>query len=120
MKEQTKGPWYPYPTWDPPRILIVQMNGQPSDDFREVQKQVIYPPVAVVIGDNKTDANLITAAPDLKAVALAYEQWEADVILNSKCWRYETPHITQALWDRFIEIQTMRNDALAKTRGEGA
>jgi len=84
----------------------------PADDRRTYPRHI-----ADDVRDEKT-ANLIAAAPDLKAVALAYEQWEADVILDSKCWRFETPHITQALWDRFCEIQMMRNAALAKARGE--
>ena len=51
------------------------------------------------------------------SVLRAYEQWEADVILCGECWApngmAETPRLTQALWNRLIEIQAMRNAALA-------
>jgi hypothetical protein len=50
---------------------------------------------------------------ELQNVLKAYEQWEADMILAGECWVNGLPRITQTLWDRFIEIQAMRNRALA-------
>ena len=53
---------------------------------------------------------------ELLAVAKAYEQWEADLIMSDEAWNGNSamlPTITQELWDRLIEIQTMRNRAVA-------
>jgi hypothetical protein len=50
----------------------------------------------------------------LIAVLKAYEQWEADLILCPEAWEGEAgmPTLTHELYDRLIEIQTMRNQAL--------
>ena len=45
----------------------------------------------------------------------AYEEWEADLILNAD-WSGSTPVMTQEQFDRWMEIQTMRNSILAKMR----
>lgn len=65
----------------------------------------------------RSAAEAETARDRLLAVAKAYEAWEGDVILNAD-WggpvgEYDTPILTQAQWDRLVEIQTMRNAALA-------
>lgn len=67
------------------------------------------------------DAHLIAAAPDLLALAIAYEGWEADMILCQEAWqggRADLPTLTDKLWDRLMEIQEMRNNAVAKARGK--
>jgi len=116
MIEHTPGPRAAFVALD---IVCVHLERDGPADFTEIVAWPGFDSCDIESHDEQVaNANLIAAAPDLKAVALAYEQWEADVILDSKCWRYETPHITQALWDRFCEIQTMRNAALAKARGE--
>ena len=48
--------------------------------------------------------------PDPIEVLKAYEAWEADVILHAK-WG-DLPTLTQAQWDRLVEIQAMRNAVL--------
>lgn len=50
------------------------------------------------------------------AVCRAYEAWEADLILNAD-WSNELPRMTQAQYDRLLEIQAMRNAALRKAGG---
>lgn len=62
-------------------------------------------------------ARLMAAAPDLLALALAYEAWEADVILHAD-WSASTPRLTQSQCDRLVEIQAMRNAAIAAAKGE--
>lgn len=59
---------------------------------------------------------LIARFRALEAVAVAYERWEADLIMNNDCWRHPSgmPMITPELWDRHTEIQSMRNDALGR------
>ena len=55
------------------------------------------------------------ALRDLYAVARAYERWEADLILDNDAWAdRELPTITQPLWDRLMDIQAVRNDAIRK------
>jgi hypothetical protein len=69
----------------------------------------------------KLDVALIAAAPSLYEALEAYSRWEADLIMSNEAWSggfAELPTITQELWDRFIEIQGMRNAALALARGE--
>lgn len=59
---------------------------------------------------------------DLVKVLLAYEQWEADLILRSDAWRggiATLPTIPQDLWDRLIEIQAMRNATLSRSKAQG-
>lgn len=72
-------------------------------------------------GAMPADANgaLIAAALDLLAVAKAYEQWEADLVLSDAAWRdgQALPRLTNELWSRLLEIQTMRNKAIAKANG---
>ncbi len=47
-------------------------------------------------------------------VLKAYEQWEADLIMENKCWEgREIPQLTGELWDRMLELQAMRNRALS-------
>ena len=51
-------------------------------------------------------------APALDALK-AYEQWEADLIMENKCWEgREVPQLTGELWDRLLELRAMRNRAL--------
>lgn len=54
--------------------------------------------------------------PDaMKDVLEAYEQWEADLIMCDEAWQERSlPCFTQKLWDRFLEIQHMRNRALKR------
>ena len=49
-------------------------------------------------------------------VLSAYEKWEADLLLNAD-WSHSTPVMTQQQFDRLVEIQTMRNSAVAQAKG---
>ena len=44
----------------------------------------------------------------LREVLLAYQQWEAELILDDKAWRGGLPCMTQPVYDRFIEVQGQR------------
>src|SRR6266852_4484365 len=62
----------------------------------------------------------IPQAPPLRGrelaadVLKAYEQWEADLIMENKCWEgREIPQLTGELWNRMLELQAMRNRALS-------
>mgnify|MGYP001424609041 CR=1 FL=1 len=50
---------------------------------------------------------------ELEAALRAYEQWEADMILDAACWQDGLPRMTQDSYDGFMEIQAQRNAALA-------
>lgn len=66
-------------------------------------------------------------APTLLEVAKAYEQWEADLIGDPVAWGgafpggfRDLPTFTEPLWDRLMEIQTMRNAAIAAVTSASA
>lgn len=52
----------------------------------------------------------------LRAVLLAYEKWEADLVLCHPAWEQPgsdgCPVIVRHLWDELMEIQAARNEAL--------
>lgn len=72
---------------------------------------------------NDARAALAAAAPAIRAevqsqalaVLKGYEQWEADLVLCSEAWNTANglPQLTQALYDRLMELQAQRNRALA-------
>jgi hypothetical protein len=45
-----------------------------------------------------------------------YEEWEAELISDNRCWEPEgmasNPRLTSELWDKLIEIQCQRNKVL--------
>ena len=72
------------------------------------------------VREHTANAHLIAAAPDLYALALAYEAWEADVIEHGY-WDGIGDGVfavTQAQYDEMLRLQDKRNAALAKARGE--
>jgi hypothetical protein len=98
-----------HPVWkndDGWRVVGFAQDCTPSKDFDERE-------------DNQNaNCNLFTAAPDMLAVLDAYEGWEADLLMDDEAWRdAETPRLTQKLWDRLLEIQAMRNAAVAIVEG---
>jgi len=79
-------------------------------------------PIPGIIDDEISEANakLIAAAPDLLAFARAHEKWEAEFILDSECWPLNEsgmPIFSEAIYDKFMELQAMRNAAIAKATG---
>jgi hypothetical protein len=52
----------------------------------------------------------------MRVVLEAYEAWEGDMIMGGECWVTADglPRMTQGLYDRWIEIQNMRNRALGR------
>lgn len=67
--------------------------------------------------ERKANARLMAASHDLLAVALAYEQWEAEIVMDNASWQGDLPALTQKQFDRLLEIQAMRNAAVAKAKG---
>ena len=67
----------------------------------------------VPMHDGEYDLASLTA--QLHAVAKGYEQWEADMLLDSGVWRSEDglPHLTQHLYDKLMLLQEQRTTALA-------
>lgn len=75
-------------------------------------------PCELTLDEKRANARLIAAAPEMQEVLEGYEKWEADLILTNKVWVGGNPVIIDELYDKMIELQTMRNAALAKARGE--
>lgn len=55
-----------------------------------------------------------SAVVELVAVIRAYEQWEADMIMDDECWPGEFPTFTAKHGGCLLAIAEMRNAALAK------
>lgn len=71
---------------------------------------------------HEANAHLMATAPELLAYAEAVNQWEADMILSQEAWgggMREFPTFTEELWDRWLELQAMRNAAVMKAKGVG-
>lgn len=69
----------------------------------------------------KANARLIAAAPELLAVAQRYEAWEANLVLHGR-WEATgdgLPTLTEDLYDEMMELQALRNAAIAKATGAG-
>ena len=65
----------------------------------------------------KANALLIACAPDMFEVLKLYEEFEAELIMENESWTGGLPKFTQRLYDKWMEIQGRRNDALAKAQG---
>ncbi len=53
----------------------------------------------------------------MREALLAYRQWEADLIEDDNAWERRPdglPSFTDELWDRLLDIQAMREAALAQ------
>ena len=70
--------------------------------------------------ESKANAFLIAAATELFDLAKAYNEWEADIILNGD-WGTDGmdpyPRLTESQYDRMLELQAMRNAAIHKAKG---
>ena len=66
------------------------------------------------------NARLIATAPELLAVAQRYEAWEANLVLHGR-WEATgdgLPTLTEDLYDEMMELQALRNAAIAKATGQ--
>jgi len=71
------------------------------------------------------EARLATAEADcavMRAFAKAHEKWEANLINSNEAWApdgmAEFPRLTAPLYDEFMEVQRLRNAALARPTGQ--
>ena len=73
--------------------------------------------------DNSTSASLVQNGMfgegrfDAALALLAeYEEWEAELISDNRCWGPEgmnsLPSLTQQLYDKMLELQAKRNEVL--------
>jgi hypothetical protein len=87
-------------------FCVAQINHW-ADDGRALAEQIV------------NSLNAYTSTEALRSALEAYEKWEADLIGSNEAWYtrerepLELPRFTQALWDRLLEIQAMRNAALS-------
>lgn len=110
-REKTETGWYVHGD-------ISEEEGEGGEVRKTCVAVAIVPRNATSHPICEDNARLVAAAPDLLAVALAYERWEADIIMDDRCWRGERPALTQGQFDRLLEIQAMRNAAKAKALGK--
>ncbi len=61
-----------------------------------------------MLGEGRLDAAL--------ALLAEYEEWEAELISDNRCWGPEgmnsLPSLTQQLYDKMLELQAKRNEVL--------
>jgi hypothetical protein len=119
---ETETPWTPGP-WEVVSRLVgpLIIRADCPAGFDRIGKLDVALVGADTFALAAANAELIAAAPSLYEALEAYSRWEADLIMSNEAWSggfAELPTITQELWDRFIEIQGMRNAALALARGE--
>jgi hypothetical protein len=111
LKAHTPGPW----VFEGTRLMAPNAKTEWEDAVCVVDVH------GAMSGNTAADSRLIAAAPDLLEVAKAYERWEADLILDADAWRgRDLPTISQAIWDRLIEIQALRNAAIARAMIDAA
>ncbi len=68
--------------------------------------------------EGQANARLISSAPDMYEALKLYEEFEAALFFDNEAWRGSIfPRFTQILLDKWMEIQTKRNDAIAKVEG---
>lgn len=98
MAEHTPGPWHASRLC---RYINTLQN-------RPIAEMIDRP-------NRVADAHLFAAAPDLLAVALGYEAWEADLIMNNG-WNGKDglPTLTGPQYDEMMRLQGLRNAAIAK------
>lgn len=65
-------------------------------------------------------AQVFASSVELRDALKAIEQWEADLLMDDSAWVNGLPVFTQELYDRWIEVQAMRNNALAKADGKAS
>jgi hypothetical protein len=82
---------------------FIKENGQPEDTFPYLR--VPLSPAA-----DPVKVQLVEA---LKG----YEEWEADIVMNGD-WSDDFPKLTEAQYDRMMELQEMRNAALSAAEAE--
>jgi hypothetical protein len=109
----------------PERPTQVQMDAglyQASADSSSADVYSIYADMidmAPSIQDHPNDTKPVPSpakpqgAREALAVLRAYEQWEADIILENKCWTGQNVQLTDDLYQRMIELQEARNAAIA-------
>jgi len=84
-----------------------------------------YQAVANAKANDDLRAALATAEADcavMRAFAKAHEKWEANLINSNEAWApdgmAEFPRLTAPLYDEFMEVQRLRNAALARINGQ--
>jgi len=57
-----------------------------------------------------------SAVEEQKAVLKKYEEWEAKLIMEDNCWENGLPELTQELFEEFLDIQELRNQAIREQK----
>ena len=100
--------------WEVECVMCDEVNGEAYEVHADGGA------ISIAAPPSEADAYLIAAAPDLLAVAKAYERWEEDLILCDKAWGGGmAPMPTLTHHDRLMEVLAMRNAAIRKATGAG-
>ena len=100
-----------------PLVALARCGRETYDDRDEHRRNGTDPYEAnarFIVEAVNNYASLKARIQELVAVLKAYEQWEADIILENECWSGQNLRLTDEIYDRMIELQTMRNAALQK------
>jgi hypothetical protein len=64
-----------------------------------------------------TLADVVKQRDDLLEVCLAYETWEALLILESECWDTPDglPRFSEELWESWLVLQTKRGKVISES-----
>jgi len=65
----------------------------------------------------EANARFIAAAPKMLSVLKRYEEWEAKLIEADEAWQGRNFAITDELYEEFMEIQGLRNEAIEAATG---
>lgn len=69
-------------------------------------------------GDIEFIVRAVNGHDTLLEAAKAYAKWEAELIDTPEAWTHELPRFTQALYDKWMELQRQRNAAIALAEGK--
>jgi hypothetical protein len=58
-----------------------------------------------------------THAGEMYELLKLIELWEAELITTDACWKNEYPTLTQEIYDKWMALQRMRNEVIAKVEG---
>jgi len=119
--------WRPYQHNQPAdaghvRVLSAQVNENGEQSVTRIVGELSIEDFRTALGEG-FQLRLVTpveaAAPDLLALAERIEAWEARLVLEGE-WGDGLPRFTQSLYDEWMELQALRNAAIAKAKGESA
>jgi hypothetical protein len=96
---------------------IARLTGERDDALKSVDDNWITHQQVIAERQRAETAEAALAAAlarvaVLEGVLKAWEEWEAEWIMDDDCWANDIPRLNQQLFDRMIELQAKRAAAL--------